>query len=260
MLHSSHNNRLSKRFFTVAMSSGSQGSKNRDELGASPSHAPNKNQENLRPGDSWIPSGSLSSNNASKQPIAEAVGSDPVPCSVDRIQSYIGNECPEIYEYYSSIGKTMTDSRTKVCLEDLGINHDQSCSVLKSDIGEIKCRRFCKVDCLEDINKPEHYNYLPAYCIPEQSTMITEPVTSATIPSVTTRITSSTTINPATESDSGNTLAIGLGAGLGGLLLIALVILGIYCFKNRKRGEILEYYKPFDVLPLLNLDFSPKDT
>ena len=256
MLHSSHNNRLSKRFFTVAMSSGSQGSKNRDELGASPSHAPNKNQENLRPGDSWIPSGS--SNNAafqpivdaSKQPIAEAVGSDPVPCSVDRIQSYIGNECPEIYEYYSSIGKTMTDSRTKVCLEDLGINHDQSCSVLKSDIGEIKCRRFCKVDCLEDINKPEHYNYLPAYCIPEQSTMMTEPVTSATTPSVTTRITSSTTINPATESDSGNTLAIGLGAGLGGLLLIALVILGIYCFKNRKRGEILEYYKPFDVLPL----------
>ena len=242
------------------MSSGSQGSKNRDELGASPSHAPNKNQENLRPGDSWIPSGSLSSNNASKQPVAEAVGSDPVPCSVDRIQSYIGNECPEIYEYYSSIGKTMTDSRTKVCLEDLGLDHDRSCSVLHSDIEDIKCRRFCKVDCLEDINKPEHFNYLPAYCIPEQSTMMTEPVTSATTPSVTTRITSSTTINPATESDSGNTLAIGLGAGLGGLLLIALVILGIYCFKNRKRGEILEYYKPFDVLPLLNLDFSPKDT
>jgi len=238
------------------MSSGSQGSMNKGELGKSPNDGPQENKENLRPGDSWIPSGSLSSNDASS-PI---IGYDPVACSVDKIQNYIGNECPEIFEYYSSIGMRMTDSRTKVCLEDIGINPDQSCSVLKSDLGDIRCRRFCRADCLEDINKPEHLNYLPDYCVTEQSTIETEPVTSATTPSVTTRVTSSTTINAATESDSENTLAIGLGAGLGGLLLIVLVILGIYFFKNRKRGEILEYYKPFDVLPLLNLDFSPKDT
>ena len=236
------------------MSSGSQGSMNKGELGKSPNDGPLENKENLRPGSSWIPSGSFSSNDASNPTQEQSIGSDPDACSVDKIQNYIGNECPEIFEYYSSIGMRMTDSRTKVCLEDIGINPDESCSVLKSDLGDIRCRRFCRADCLEDMNKPEHLNYLPSDCPPltvtEQSTIKTEPVTSATTPSVTTRVTSSTTINAATESDSENTLAIGLGAGLGGLLLIVLVILGIYFFKNRKRGEILEYYKPFDVLPL----------
>ena len=242
------------------MPSGSQGSMNKGELGKSPNDGLHKNKENLKPGSSWIPSGSLSSNDASNQIQDQLIGSDTVACSVDRIQDYMENECSGIYDYYKSIGEPMTDSRTKVCLEDIGINPNQSCSVLKSDLGDIRCRRFCRIDCLEDINKPDHLNYLPDYCITEQSTIETEPVTLATTSSVTTRVTSSTTINAATESDSENTLAIGLGAGLGGLLLIVLVILGIYFFKNRKRGEILEYYKPFDVLPLLNLDFSPKDT
>ena len=243
------------------MSSGSQGSKNKGELDSSPNRVPHQNQEKLRPGDSWIPSGSFSSNDPSNQKQEQPIGSDTVACPVDEIQTYIRNACPEIRDYYKSIGQPMTDSRTKVCLEDIGLNPNQSCSVLKSDLGDISCRRFCRIECLDDMNKQEHLNYLPSDCpIPEQSTTKTEPVISATTPSGTTRVTSSTTVNAATESDSENTLAIGLGAGFGGLLLIVLVILGIYCFKNRKRGEILEYYKPSGVLPLLNLDFSPKDT
>ena len=234
------------------MSLGSQGSMNQDKLDKQPSNAPGKNQENIGPDNSWIPAGSISSDSTNQK--LEPVGSDNVACPVDRIQSYIKNECPPVYRYSSSRAD-YSDTRTKLCIEEIGLDPDRSCSDLEADIERLNCKIFCNHDCLPDMNKPENWEYLPDYC-----NVPTTPVITNTSPMSTTKVTTSTTTNAATESDSGNTLAIGLGAGLGGLLLIVLVILGIYCFKNRKRGEILEYYKPFEVLLFLNLDFSPKDT
>ena len=233
------------------MSTGSQGSINQGMLSASRCENQTKNRESIGPSGLWIPPGSISSDN-SNQKLDQPVGSDTVACSVDRIQRYIKDKCPAVYEYTSSRAD-YSDSRTKACLEEIGIDPDRSCSVLESDIKrEYTCDVFCRVICLPGKNRPENFDDLPDYCKPDlvapTPTVVpapTIPVTSATIPLVTTKVTSTTTINAATESDSGNTLAIGLGAGLGGLLLIVLVILGIYCFKNRKRGEILEYYKPF---------------
>ena len=232
---------------------GSQGSMNQGKLDKQPSKAPEKSQENIRPDDSLIPAGSISSDSTNQK--LEPVGSDSAACSVDRIQSYIKNKCPDVYRYSSSIAD-YTDTRTKLCVEEIGIDPDRSCSTLESDFERLKnCEVFCNLICLPGKNRPENSEILPDDCkVP------TTPITTNTSPMSTTKVTTSTTTNAATESDSGNTLAIGLGAGLGGLLLIVLVILGIYCFKNRKRGEILEYYKPFQVLLFLNLDFSPKDT